>query len=308
MRHSLLPMTINRIHFFNSHLAKLLPVVICLLAVLSAARGGVLNIVGSPAINLPVADAAQILRSERTIEIHINTNGGSNAGIAAVGDGTAQIGMSTHAVTAEDRADSPEINFKGIYLGEQVVALGVSKDVWTGGVRGLSRRDLRWIYEGRIKNWKQVGGPDEPIVFFIAEEGRGIWEVFIEWMYGDSKRAPLGRFPTVNGNDEARNSVEFTRGSMSLFSPKSIDGKSIYPLALEGEDKKGYFPVVHNIVTGKYPLMKPIFFVVDEKPTSDVKVMVDFMLGERGRELLNKYGYFTLDELKTADPEFTPPQ
>ena len=272
------------------------------------ASDDVVNIVGSPAVNLPVADAAQVLRSEMGIEIRLNTNGGSNAGISALGDGVAQIAMTTRAVTAEDRADSPEVNFKQIYLGEQVVALGVSADVWQGGVHALKRSQLRAIYEGKLTNWRQVGGPNEAIVFFNAAEGRGTWELFIQWLFGDSKKVPLGRFPMMNSNEEARNSVEFTRASISMMSPKLIDGRSIFALAIESEDGKPYFPTLKNIASGKYPLMKPMFFVVNEKPTGNVKAMVDFMLDIRGRGMMEKQGFFTGAELKAADPEFHPPE
>jgi phosphate transport system substrate-binding protein len=274
----------------------------------ASCRGEVLNIVGSSAVNLPVADAAQMLRADMGMEIHINTNGGSNAGIGALGDGVAQIAMTTRPLTPEDRADSPEVNFKQIFFGQDVVAIGVSKDVWEGGVHGLTRSQLRAMYDGKITNWKQLGGPDQPIVFFNATEGRGVWELYIQWLYGDSKRAPLGHFPMMNSNEEARNSIEFTRGSMSLLSPKYIDGKSMYALALEGDDGKGYYPVMPNIIAGKYPLMKPMYFVVNEKPTGEAKVLIDFMFDSRGRTLMAKCGYYTFDELKVAAPDFQPPK
>lgn len=268
----------------------------------------VLHIIGSSAINLPVADAAQVLRSEMGMEIRINTNGGSDAGISSLGDGTAELAMSTRPVTTEDRANSPEVNFKEIYLGEQVIALGVSADVWKSGIHALKKTQLRAIYEEKVTNWRQLGGADERIVFFNAAEGRGIWELFIQWLFGDSKRVPLGHFPMMNSNEEARNSVEFTRASISILSPKLIDGKSIFPLAIEGDDGKPYFPTPENIAYGKYPLMKPMYFIVNDKPTGNVKAMVDFILGTRGRALLNKHGYFSVAELKAVNPEFEAPK
>jgi len=34
------------------------------------------------------------------------------------------------------------------------------------------------------------------------------------------------------------------------------------------------------------------------EPTGDVKVFVDFMLGDRGQELVKKHGYLPLKDLK----------
>jgi len=298
-----------RIHWnrFSLFFSRVFLGFVIFLAMLSVScKGEVLNIVGSLSVNMPVADAAQILRAEIGMDIHINTNGGSDAGIGALGDSSAQIAMTTRPVTPEDRADSPEVNFKQIYLGQHVVALGVSSDVWDGGVHGLSREQLRAIYEKKINNWKQVGGPDLPIVFFNADEGRGVWEMLIQWIYGSSKRAPLGRFPMMSSNEEARNSLEFTHGSMSLLSPKFIDGKEIFALGVAGSDNKAYFPTLDNVVNGKYPLMKPMFLVVNEKPTGESKTLIDFMFSNRGRALIEKYGYFSLEEIRLVDPEFQP--
>ncbi len=66
----------------------------------------------------------------------------------------------------------------------------VAKDVWDGGVKALSKEQIRDIYEGRITNWKDAGGKDQRIVFFNKEPGRGTWEVFAHWVYGDPKKAP----------------------------------------------------------------------------------------------------------------------
>src|SRR5205823_650689 len=129
---------------------------------------------------------------------------------------TAQIAMTSRPLTPEDRADAPDVTFNEIYLGEQVVAIGVARDVWDGGVHGLTRAQVLGIYERRYTNWNQLGGPDEKIAFFNSEEGRGIWEMFAQWLYGDAKKAPLGKFPKVSTNDAARDTLEFTRGSMAL--------------------------------------------------------------------------------------------
>ena len=121
------PTTARRSHATSSGTIRLLAALLGCLAFFSQSQAEVLNIVGSAGVNLPVAEAAQTLRSEKGLEIHINTTGGSNAGIGAVGDGIAQIGMATRKLTPEDRADSPEVNFKQIYLGAQVAGLVVSK-------------------------------------------------------------------------------------------------------------------------------------------------------------------------------------
>ncbi len=259
-----------------------------------------LRIVGSPTVNLPVAEAAQILRAERQMEIQISTTGGSSEGIAAIGEGLAHIGMSSRPVTPEDRAAYPDIVLTEIYLGEQVVALGVADDVWNGGVHALTREQVRGIYESKTRNWHELGGPDEKIVFFNFEEGHGVWELFAQWLYGEAKKAPLGRFPTVASDEETRNTLEFTPGSMAQSSPLAIDGKRSFALELKNDDGSAVAPTPENIAAKKYPMAKPLFLIVNDKPTLAVKVFVDFMLGPRGQELMKKHGFYCADMLKPA--------
>ena len=127
---------------------------ICAFAIKHPVRADALRIVGSATVNLPVAEAAQILRAEQGMEIQISTNGGSAASVGAIGEGSAEIGMMTRSLTAEDRADYPEINYTEIQLGEQVVALGVAQDVWEGGVHELTPAQMRGIYEGKTRDWQ----------------------------------------------------------------------------------------------------------------------------------------------------------
>src|SRR5690606_1368397 len=117
----------------------------------------------------------------------------------------------------------------------------------------LSKEQLKGIYEGRIRNWKEVGGPDRRIAFFNKEPGRGTWEVFTHWLYGSSKDSPPVNFPEVGGNEETRNKVASTRGAMSQLSASWVDNRTVFALALKTE-KGDITPVAENIASGDYPM------------------------------------------------------
>lgn len=185
-----------------------------------------LRINGSTTVNLPVAEAAEILRAEKKLDIHVDTQGGSAGGISMLGDGQVQMGMISKHVSDDDRKKYPQCKFKEIHIGEDAVALIVSKDVWDYGVRTLTKAQAKEIYEGKINNWKDVGGAkSQRIAFFNKEPGRGTWEVFVHWLYGSPKAAPQVSFPEVGGNEETRNKVASTRGALSQLSSSWADGK-----------------------------------------------------------------------------------
>ena len=257
-----------------------------------------LKINGSTTVNLPVAEAAEVLRAEQKLDIQVDTQGGSSGGISALGDGLVQIGMASKHLTDGDRAKYPKVNFKEIHIGEDAVALVVSRDVWESGLRALTKEQVRDIYEGRVKNWKQVGGPDRRIAFFNKEPGRGTWEVFAHWLYGDPKKAPQVSLPEVGGNEETRNKVASTKGAVSQLSSSWADGKTVFALALKSEAGEAIEPTTENIATHKYPLSRPLFLLTNGEARDEAKVFVDFVLSERGQALVKKHGYLALAQLK----------
>lgn len=266
--------------------------------VATVAAADVLKINGSTTVNLPVAEAAEVLRAETGLKIHVDTQGGSSGGISMLGDGLVQIGMSSKHIGAADRAKYPKVDFREIHIGEDAVALIVSRDVWEGGVRALAKEQVAGIYEGRITNWKQVGGPDQRIAFFNKEPGRGTWEVFAQWVYGGAKNAPSVSFPEVGANEEARNKVAGTRGALSQLSASWADGQRVFALGLRVGDEV-IMPTRENIASHKYPLSRPLFLLTNGEPAGNAKVFVEFMLGPRGQELVRKHGYLSLNELRS---------
>ena len=276
---------------------KLTLIIALLLACSSQAAP--LKVNGSTTVNLPVAEAAEIIRAEHNIEIMMDTQGGSSGGISMLGEGLVQVGMVSKTVSEEDRAKFPKCQFVETHIGEDAVALIVSKDVWDGGVKSLTKQQVAGIYEGKIKNWKEVGGPDQRIAFFNKEPGRGTWEVFAHWVYGDSKKAPPVSHLEVGANEEARNKVASTRGAISQLSASWADGKTVFALSLK-VDSKDFAATTENIATKTYPMSRPLFLLTNGKPNSEAKILIDCVLSPQGQALVKKHGYLPLVELKPA--------
>lgn len=276
---------------------KHLPLCLALLACAALSRGETLKINGSTTVNLPVAEAAEILRAEQQLEIQVDTQGGSAGGISMLGDGLVQVGMSSKPVSEDDRAKYPAVKFNETHIGEDAVALIVSKDVWDGGVKVLTKQQIKDIYESKITNWKDLGGTPQRIAFFNKEPGRGTWEVFVHWLYGSPKATPQVSFPEVGGNEETRSKVASTRGALSQLSSSWADGKKVFALSLKLDDGTVVEPTEANIASRKYPLSRPLFLLTKGEPQGAAKTLVDFLLGARGQELVKKHGYLRLKDL-----------
>ena len=250
---------------------------------------------------LAILDSSKVLKEQRDLVLQITVAGGSMGGIAALGEGQVEVALSSKWVSPQERANYPDILFTEIPIGTQAMALTVSRDVWDGGIHALSREQIRNIYEGKIRNWKEVGGPDRKIAIFMSEQGRGLWEMFAQWVYGEVKKAPVKKYQNLASYTEMRNAVEFTPGSFGQLPTSLADRRITFPLGIrEGEET--IEATTENIASGKYPLTRPLLLVVNNKPALNVKVLVDFMLSAPGQEMVKKAGMLPLSELNPAKP------
>lgn len=255
-----------------------------------------LRVNGSTTVNPVVTEAAEILRSEDGMAITVDTQGGSSGGIAALGDGLAEIAMASRPLEIEDREKFSKVDFVVTIIGHDGVALVVSKDVHDGGVTSLSREEARGIYEGKIKNWNEVGGPDQRIIFFNKEPGRGTWEVFAHWAYDKNEELPLVNHPEVGGNEEGRNKTGSTRGAITQLSASWADNETVFALAVESDGGILIPPTGANVSNGTYPMARPLNLMTDGTPTADAAKLIDFILGDRGQALVRKNGYLGLKD------------
>ena len=260
-------------------------------------RAEPLRIMGSPIVGYPISFAVKVLiRQGMEIE---NIPAPVPVGLAALGGGAPRIALLARHLEGTDRAEFPELQLTEIELGRQVASFCVSTDVWKGGIHSISAEQARKIFEGRVKNWKELGGPDEKISFFNWEEGQGMWGLVAEWLYESTGRTPKGKFTAVSSNEEARNAIEFIFGGIAVMSPKMARDGAVHPLALV-QAKGAVAPTVENIASGAYPLTRPLCMVIDDQPTGSVKKAIDFLLSPEGQEFFSKAGHYTITEIKAA--------
>lgn len=251
---------------------------------------------GSPVLAHVMIGGAPMLRKEG-IDIRVVVEGSSTVAMIHLGDDLVDFALTTRPLTGKDRANFPEREFKEYRLGMQAIAFIVPAEVWDSGVRAVSKAQFQAIYEGKIKNWKELGGVDLPIKFFNSEKGKGLWEVFATWVYGEIRRAPLVTFPITIENRDASNTVQFTSGALAVASLDSIDGKKIHGLAIKDESGALIEPTAANVASGKYPLARPVFVVVGETPVGAKKRVIDFFLSPAGQEIVTQSGLIPLKDL-----------
>jgi phosphate transport system substrate-binding protein len=248
-----------------------------------------LRLYTSPAVGQVLATILPAMR-EHGVDAAIKGEANSAAAVQMLAEGQADVAFTVRPMTGEDRAIAPEKPFVEVPIATQATAVLVSRDVWESGVRVLSKEQMRQIYESEVTNWKQLGGADRAIKFYNYERGQGIWEQFVGWLYGEIRRAPLGKFEIVVTGEDAHNTVEFTGGSMAIAPPRWADGKEVFAIALRNDAGAAVAPDPAHLLDRTYPLARPVLAVFADKPTGARRRMLDFLLGENCRALLTKSG------------------
>lgn len=96
---------------------------------------------------------------------------GSGTGITAVSEGRCDIGLSSRALTDEEKSSG----LKETILALDGIAVIVNNE---NKVSNLSMDQIASIYKGEITNWSEVGGADGEIVVIGREAGSGTRDGF----------------------------------------------------------------------------------------------------------------------------------
>ncbi|MFC9162154.1 phosphate ABC transporter substrate-binding protein [Streptomyces fungicidicus] len=260
-----------------------------------AGKGGALQVSGSTTVAPVAADAAEALKADG-LDITVATQGGSAGGISQLAAGQINIALSSKPLAEEDKAANPDTDFLPTQIGADAVGVIVTKEVADGGVKNLTADQVRDLFEGKINNWSEVGGPDLDVFVYDKEPGRGTREVLDKYIYGDEKAPPppeSGNYAIVGGNLETRNKLESTPGAVAPLSTSFVEGRD----GLAAVTLDGIEPSPENIASGKYPMARPLYLITDGKPEGSAKKFVDYVLSSRGQKLMTKHGYLTLKEI-----------
>lgn len=256
-----------------------------------------LRVSGSTTVNPVAADAAEVLRKDG-LAITVDTQGGSAGGIAQLAAGQIEVAMSSKEVGDEDRKAHPSVDFVPTEIGADAVGVIIRKEVFDGGVKSLTKDQLKDIFEGKVTNWSQVGGPDIAVFVYDKEPGRGTREVLDKYLYGKDGKAPppprSDNYAIVGGNEETRAKLLSTPGSVGPLSSAFVAGRpQLVAVAVDG-----VVPTSAHIKDKTYPLSRPLFLVTNGKPAGPAERFIDFVLSAAGQKIVTRHGYLTMAELK----------
>ncbi len=207
---------------------------------------------------------------------------GSGAGVESVLSGSAKVANVSRNLTDEEKE-------KGIV--ENIVAIdGIGVVVNPANeVEDLTKEQLADIYTGKVKNWSEVGGSDEPIVVIGREASSGTREAFETILEVEDKCTYSNE---LDNTGAVIAKVSAVNGAIGYVSLDVIDD-SVKALKLDGVEA-----TTENIKNGEYFLQRP--FVMGTKGEIEeqddlVQKYFEFLKSEEGKAVIEKVGLITVE-------------
>lgn len=242
-------------------------------------------------VHLMSSLAEAYMKKNTDVQISV-TGGGSGTGIAALINGTTEICASSRDMQQKEKDDAKS---KGINPVERSIAFdGLAVIVHPENpISELTIDQIKKIYTGVTKSWKELGGPDEPIGILSRESNSGTYVFFQEHVLNKENYSPTVKLmPASSSIAQSVSQDKWSIGYLGLAYAKEAKVKII---KVKKDDKSPAVMPDHNTVLDKsYGIARPLFLYFNGEPKDNLKSFLDFALSPEGQKIVEETGYITL--------------
>ena len=215
---------------------------------------------------------------------------GSTTGIAAIIDGTAEIGMSSRrAKTSEVGAAAS----KGKHMKPTIVAydgLGVIVNS-ANPIKGLTKKQVEQIFTGDVTDWSAVGGSGGKISIYTRNTSSGTYSDWKELAM--KKRDYAGGSQKMAGHEQIAAEVGKNPNGVGYVGLAYMKAAGIKVLPIDGQ-----MPTQQAVRNKTWPYARPTFYYTNGEPSGVAKEFVDFTIGPTGQKIVDRVGFVGIHEVK----------
>ncbi|MHB8137250.1 MAG: phosphate ABC transporter substrate-binding protein [Smithellaceae bacterium] len=239
---------------------------------------------------LPVAQGTleAYMRANPGVQMSLS-GGGSGEGVKALIDKTTDIANSSREIKKEEIALAQK---KGIKPVAHVVAFDAIIPVVNpkNKITNLSVDQLSQIYQGKITNWKEVGGEDLKIVVISRDSSSGTFESWDHFVMKKAKVTPKAQMLASNG--AIVTAIAKNRYAISYLGIGYVN-KSVKPLQVNGKTAS-----IQTAMSKEYPFSRELYMYTNGEPTSQVAKYISFVKSADGQKIVAKEGFVPLVDVK----------
>jgi phosphate transport system substrate-binding protein len=248
-------------------------------------------------VNLALAWAENYMVAHPEVSVSV-TGGGSGTGIAALINKTVDIANASRAMKKEE-IDAAKKN--GVDPVEHTVARDAIAVVVhpSNPVQDLTIPQLADIYTGKIKNWKEVGGADLPIVLLSRESNSGTYVYFLENVIRQGKKSDLMFSPDtllMPSSEGISNEVRQNPNAIGYDGLGYVTSDQKVLAVAKDAAGSHVLPSAATVNDGTYPISRPLYMYTAGEPQGEVKIYLDWILGPEGQAVVPTLGFVPLQK------------
>ena len=259
-------------------------------------------------VNLVQRLAEMYMKKDPNASIAV-TGGGSGVGIAAIINKTTDLCNSSRPMKDSEiaKAKANGVNPVGIAFAVDGLSVIVNPK---NSLKSLTMDQIGQIYRGEVTNWKQLGGPDGPITLYGRQPNSGTFVFFRE---GVVKGDYSNKMNQMNGNAQILEAVKKDAGGIGYVgigyvvddAGKVVPGINVLEVAKDSRSKPTSPLQLENIMSGAYPITRPLYQYFDKNNQAKVEGFIKYELSPEGMAIIKKDGFYPLtDQWKKHNAQF----
>ncbi len=208
---------------------------------------------------------------------------GSTTGIAAITDGTAEIGMSSRRARATEvsAAAAKGVAMKPIIVCYDGMAVIVNEN---NPVTTFTKRQIEQIFTGDVTDWSAVGGKAGTFSIYTRNTSSGTYSDWKDLAMKKRDYAPSSQ--KMAGNEQIAAEVGKNPNGIGYVGVAYIKspGVKVIPIG-------GHLPTKDEVLSKKYPYARPNFYYTNGEPTGEAAKFIEFTLSDAGQKIVEKVGF-----------------
>lgn len=240
---------------------------------------GKIKITGSTTLQ-PIAQAAadKLMLMNKDLSVSV-AGGGSGAGIKDTAAGTNNLGMSSRELTADETA-----TVRAITVANDGIAVIVNPN---NSVKNLTKDQVSKIFLGEIKNWKEVGGKDAPILVQTRETGSGTRATLEEMIL--SKKSVVATATPFTSSALIKQAVAKEANAIGYDSVGYVDS-TVKVVSIDN-----VVPTAETVKSGSYVMGRSLFILTKGTPTGVSAIFADYLRSlDCQKNIVIKEGYISI--------------
>ncbi len=211
---------------------------------------------------------------------------GSSQGLKNLIDGNVAIAASSRPLKPEEAKS--DIQLVPIAKDAISVVVGINNP-FKGN---LTKDQVRDIYQGKITNWSQVGGANQPIKTINRATTSGTREAFQDLvLLGQSFAPDSPNFITWKQDETTAILQDLGNNGISYATASQVEKQEIVRIiAIDGVSSTD----ITAVKAGKYPLSRSLFLGIKNKTSPVAKQFIEFALSPQGQQIVQRLGFIPI--------------